>query len=111
MAILVGDLACALTLEPLLATGFAPECKLRVIQKVNDLLTTTMIGQELDLVLEARGHATEQDVLAMYRLKTAYYSFVAPLRMGAEPESMSPYHHVGPAPMTRTNTSQRESFR
>ncbi len=83
MAILVGDLACALTLEPLLATGFDADCKLRVIQKVNDLLTTTMIGQELDLVLEARGQASEKDVLAMYRLKTAHYSFVAPLHIGA----------------------------
>ncbi len=82
MAILAGDMCQCLALDLLSSLNFPLELKLRVIKKINDAIIKTVLGQELDLRLEAAGVSKTKDILRMYRLKTPQYSFECPLQMG-----------------------------
>jgi geranylgeranyl pyrophosphate synthase len=43
----------------------------------------TTVGEMLDVELAEKKYATPKDVLTVARLKTAYYTFIAPLTLGA----------------------------
>ena len=83
MAILVGDLAHCLAIDLFSTLEFEEELKARVLERLNKSITATIFGQELDLQFEAEGMARFEDVLTMYRLKTAQYTFECPLHVGA----------------------------
>lgn len=57
----------------------------RVVAAFDELITRTAEGQHLDLawVAEGRFNVTEPDYLAMVTLKSAYYTVVGPLALGA----------------------------
>lgn len=82
MAILAGDMCQCLALDVLSAINFPSDLKLRVIKKLNDTVIGTILGQELDIQLAASNISTTKDILRMYRLKTAQYTFECPLQMG-----------------------------
>jgi len=83
MGILAGDLSFCLAFELLLSSDFSPELKTQVMQKLQDTVTNTIFGQELDVRLEFNGSSKPSEILSVYKLKTAQYTFECPLHIGA----------------------------
>jgi geranylgeranyl diphosphate synthase type II len=87
IAVNVGDAMLALALGPLLDNMRVLDMgrALRILQVVATMARESAEGQalELDWVRRARWDLTDDDYLAMVDQKTGWYSFVAPLVMGA----------------------------
>ncbi len=81
LALNAGDALHALMWRVLAEAGFPPELLLEFAR----LVEKTAYGQHLDLYWIERGvlDLTEDDYFEMVRHKTAYYTAVAPLRIGA----------------------------
>jgi geranylgeranyl diphosphate synthase type I len=60
-----------------------PEVRIKAIQNVNKCFIATAHGQTLDIFNEVVAKVSEQDVLNVLEWKTAYYTFVNPLQLGA----------------------------
>lgn len=56
--------------------------KLEALRELSSALTRTVAGQIADINFQVMPEASEREVLAMMRHKTAYYSFVNPLQIG-----------------------------
>jgi geranylgeranyl diphosphate synthase type I len=82
MAIIVGDLAASMANEILFESNFPPEIILEALKQLQKVVYTTIPGEMLDVVMEARGTATEQEILRMHEGKTAFYTFEGPLQLG-----------------------------
>jgi geranylgeranyl diphosphate synthase type I len=83
MAIINGNICCALAYEALVESGFQADKILQVLKMMYDIIRFTAVGQLLDIVKATSGKATEEDVLRIHYLKTAKYSMEAPLCVGA----------------------------
>ncbi len=83
MGILAGDLSSCLAFKILLSSDFSSEIKNRVIGKLTETVTNTIFGEELDVRLEVNGLSKPAEILKVYYLKTARYTFEAPLQIGA----------------------------
>lgn len=87
VAVHVGDAMLALTLGPLLenmsAIGLGPA--LRVLDAIARMTRETVHGQamELDWVRQGVWALSDADYVQMVVLKTAWYSFIAPVEVGA----------------------------
>src|SRR3989344_4428932 len=75
MAILAGDLASQLATTLILSTTFDAEMKIRAISKLSETVKNAIFGQELDIRLETSPAPTPAEILNVYRLKTAQYTF------------------------------------
>lgn len=82
LALLAGDLCCAIAYEALSTSDFPSDRLLASINLMHEMIDATVVGQALDLVSPVLAVVSENDVLTIHRLKTAVYSFSAPLRMG-----------------------------
>lgn len=83
-AVNLGSTGFFLASEILAQTKFPPENKLKAISAFNNLIVYTALGQILDITIPAeKGLKKEEDVLAVERYKTAQYTAVGPLCMGA----------------------------
>lgn len=82
MAIITGDLAASMANEILFEADFSPEIILKALRQLQKVVYTTIPGEMLDVVMEARGKSTEQEVLKMHEGKTAFYTFEGPLHLG-----------------------------
>ncbi len=78
-----------------LPTGTAVQ-RAEALQEFGKMIMHTAAGQHLDLawVNARRFDVTEADYLAMVSLKTAYYTVVAPLRLGAWAAGVTPSPHL-----------------
>ncbi len=83
MAIVAGDMAAAFGNEIIFNSRFAPEQKQKALSKLQEIVVNTVSGEILDVVLEARGRATEKEILEVHRNKTAKYTVEGPLHLGA----------------------------
>lgn len=87
MAIVAGDMASALGYEILTSSPFFAKEKTRVLEKLNRTLYCTGYGQILELNLRKKiksgKKVSDNDVLTIYKKKTAFYTLVAPLQIGA----------------------------
>ena len=83
MAIVAGDIAAAFGNEIIFNSRFAPENKQKALSKLQEIVTNTVSGEILDVVLEAKGKATEKEVLEVHCNKTAKYTIEGPLQLGA----------------------------
>lgn len=82
-AILAGDLAWSLAQTLVLDTEWPADQKLAIFQLLNQTISTTIHGQELDVLLSVQ---TEPAVELLWRLaesKTGYYSIGLPLKLGS----------------------------
>jgi len=59
------------------------ERKLEALGRMNEYLARTGIGQMLDLISATKVPMPEEDILKIARYKTAYYTFLLPLEIGA----------------------------
>lgn len=87
IAVNVGDAMLALALQPLLDNMHRLDMgrALRILETVAVMARESAEGQavELDWVRHARWDLTDDDYLAMVDQKTGWYSFIAPMRIGA----------------------------
>ncbi|MBL8603305.1 MAG: polyprenyl synthetase family protein [Myxococcales bacterium] len=87
IAVNVGDAMLAMALEPLLDNMHVLDMgrALRILETVSVMARESAEGQavELDWVRHARWDATDAEYLAMVDQKTGWYSFVAPMTLGA----------------------------
>lgn len=84
IAVLAGDYSHMLGIDAILSSSFSSEIKIKVIKKINEMISDTIVGQELDIKIQSlKSSISEADILAMYKLKTAKYSFYYPLQIGA----------------------------
>ncbi|MFA5926455.1 MAG: polyprenyl synthetase family protein [Parcubacteria group bacterium] len=83
MAMVIGDMAAALGNEIIFNSCFKPEIVIRALDKLQDIVTTTVSGEIFDVMLEAKGKASEREVLEVFENKTAKYTVEGPLHLGA----------------------------
>lgn len=83
MAIVVGDLASAFGYEVLTSSDFSGSLKIKALDKLNDIISNTTLGQALDLILEMRESINLKEIFEMQRYKTAKYTIEGPLHLGA----------------------------
>jgi geranylgeranyl diphosphate synthase type I len=82
-AILAGDLAQALADQLLLEAGCPTERIPFVLGRFNDMRTQAVTGEFLDLLSAERGEQDEEGARRVAALKSASYTVVGPLLMGA----------------------------
>jgi geranylgeranyl diphosphate synthase, type I len=85
ISIIVGDLIYGLGIRAFMDIEEKPERKERALRKLLDASVYTGTGQFLELLSGLRpvGDVSKNDILRIYDLKTACYSFCAPLAIGA----------------------------
>jgi geranylgeranyl diphosphate synthase type I len=82
MAITAGDYTHTMANEILYDIDFEPEITLAALRKIQAIVTRTIPGEMLDVLMGAKGTATEEEILRMYEGKTARYTFEGPLHLG-----------------------------
>ena len=83
MALVVGDMAAAAGNEIIFNSKFSPERILKALDKLQNIVSVTVGGELMDVVLEARRKATEKEILKVHENKTAKYTVEGPLHLGA----------------------------
>jgi len=87
MGMVYGDLVNSLGYEILSNSNFSDKYKIRAINKLNEAVCLTGSGQMFEMRLRekmGRGKKiSENEIIAIYGNKTAFYSFLAPLQIGA----------------------------
>lgn len=83
MAMIAGDMAASMANEIIFNSQFPPKIIIKALDKLQDIVYVTIPGEMLDVVMEYRGTATEQEILKMYDGKTGRYTFEGPLQLGA----------------------------
>lgn len=83
MAIVLGDVSCGLGYEILsLCQQLPPNNILKAINKMGEILRLTASGEMLDIMLSTKKKVKEEEILKIYRLKTASYTIEGPLHLG-----------------------------
>lgn len=83
-AICLGDIGFFLAYRLLTESSFDDGLKLKATTFFTQSIIKTTYGEMLDIELSYKNdEVTQSDILAVTRLKTAYYTFVAPLTLGA----------------------------
>ncbi len=83
IALVAGDMAAAFGNEIIFNSKFTPEKKQRALLKLQEIVVNTVSGEILDVMLEAKGRASEKEILEVHRNKTAKYTVEGPLHLGA----------------------------
>ncbi len=83
MALNVGDIALLAGYEILSRSNFPPERKLETLNRMLRGVINTGSGQAFDITLEAKGKATEKDIIDLHYAKTGIYTYENPLHTGA----------------------------
>lgn len=83
MALVVGDMAAAAGNEIIFNSRFSPEKILKALSKLQDIVSVTVAGEMMDVILEAKRKATEKEVLKVHENKTAKYTIEGSLHLGA----------------------------
>ncbi|MEK7167946.1 MAG: polyprenyl synthetase family protein, partial [Patescibacteria group bacterium] len=83
MALNLGDIILTLGYELLLKCGFEPELVNKAAAKLLRTAINTGYGQALDISLEKIPDMDESDPIAVYKTKTALYTYENPLVIGA----------------------------
>lgn len=82
MALLAGDLCCAIAYETLATSKFSPDRILATIMRMHAMIDATVTGQALDTIRPLNAGANPEEVEKIHILKTAKYTVEGPLQMG-----------------------------
>lgn len=82
LAITLGDMVCAWGNDCIFGIDLPRGQVKSAIKKVQEVVHRTGIGQIRDMYIEFAGAATEEEIIEMYKDKTAYYSLAGPLQIG-----------------------------
>ncbi len=80
--IALADIGFFLAVRLLSSASFPAEYKNQAIQAFSQTVINTCLGEVLDVELPHLKKRTDQDVIAIHTLKTAYYTIIDPLRLG-----------------------------
>jgi len=83
MGLIAGDILAILGSEAILNSDFPVKRKLKAVERFNRAVINTCFGQALDIVSACNKDTNEEDIKRVYELKTAIYTFEAPLHIGA----------------------------
>ncbi|MFC1644659.1 polyprenyl synthetase family protein [Patescibacteria group bacterium] len=83
IAIIAGDMLHAMASMALYNSGFSAELILKALNNLQSIVAVTIVGEAQDVHIEYRGKATEEEVIEVYRNKTAKYTIEGPLHTGA----------------------------
>jgi len=90
MAMIAGDVLAIMGSEAILNSDFPIRRKLLAVERFNRAVVNTCFGQALDIISACDKNANERDIKRVYELKTAIYTFEAPLQIGAILAGASP---------------------
>jgi geranylgeranyl diphosphate synthase type I len=83
-AICLGDVGIALSNRLVLDGAFGADKKTKALRIFSDVQTNTMDGEMLDVYLsQKKDYGDEKAILKISELKTAWYTIVGPLQLGA----------------------------
>jgi geranylgeranyl diphosphate synthase, type I len=82
MAIVAGDMAGSMAYEVIFNSSFPDRTILEGMNKIQEIVYKTLPGEMLDVVMEAKGEGTEEEVMRMHEGKTARYTFEGPIHLG-----------------------------
>lgn len=83
MAIIIGDTISTLGSQVIFESGFSPELIVRALNKLQKIVSMTVIGESEDIHIEKKKQASVREILKMYEYKTAKYTIEGPLHLGA----------------------------
>jgi len=83
MAIIAGDLASSFGHKVLADSKFSGDVRSRAILEMNKIISNTIVGEAMDVVLAAKDKYEKPDIIDMQIYKTAKYTIEGPLRLGA----------------------------
>lgn len=83
IAIIMGDMLYAFGNDIIFTSPFPKEKIFEALSKVQHIVSLTVVGQARDIYMEYKKEASEEEILAMYKNKTAKYTVEGPLHMGA----------------------------
>lgn len=82
LALIIGDIIYAFMNKIILEASFDQTATIRGLTQLHKVSITTAIGQVQDIAIGCAKKITADDVLAMYKNKTARYTFEGPLHIG-----------------------------
>ena len=83
-SICLGDLGCFLSINLLSDARFNQNLKGKAVSLMSQIMHDTTLGQMLDILgAKNKNKLSEKDILDIYYQKTAKYSFIGPLQIGA----------------------------
>ncbi|MDO8619641.1 MAG: polyprenyl synthetase family protein [Candidatus Daviesbacteria bacterium] len=82
-AIGLGDVGLFLPIKIITETHFDPDLKNKATNFFSQTIINTGLGEVLDVELPHLGLVSEEDVLTIHKLKTAFYTVSGPLILGA----------------------------
>ncbi|MFA6096289.1 MAG: polyprenyl synthetase family protein [Candidatus Paceibacterota bacterium] len=83
MAIIAGDLASSFGHKVLADSKFPGDVRSKAILEMNKIISNTIVGEAMDVVLAAKDKYEKPDIIDMQIYKTAKYTIEGPLRLGA----------------------------
>ncbi len=82
MAILVGDVAASMANEVIFNANFPAEKIIAALNKLQNIVYQTVPGEMIDVMMEFKNEATEEEIIRMHEGKTARYTFEGPIHLG-----------------------------
>ncbi len=79
----LGDVGFFLTNKVIADSNFQDDIKIKALSAFSQMTITTGLGQLLDVELPHKNSRNEKDVLKVHHLKTAHYTIIYPLLLGA----------------------------
>lgn len=83
IALIMGDMLHSLGNDIIFRSDFPKERIFAALSRLQDIVSFTVVGQARDVYMEFKREASEEEILAMYRNKTAKYTVEGPLHLGA----------------------------
>jgi geranylgeranyl diphosphate synthase, type I len=82
MAIIIGDMVCALGNQVLFDSKFPPAQVIKALSRLQEIVSLTVVGQAQDIKMGYLRKTNEEEVMRMYENKTARYTIEGPLHLG-----------------------------
>lgn len=83
IALIIGDMLYSFGNDIIFQSGFPKEQIFQALSRLQRVVSFTVIGQARDVYMEYKREASEEEILGMYRNKTAKYTVEGPLHIGA----------------------------
>lgn len=83
IAMIIGDMLYSFGNDILFHADFSKERVFAALSRLQNIVSFTVVGQARDIYMEYKREASEEEILLMYRNKTAKYTVEGPLHLGA----------------------------
>ena len=83
IALIMGDMLYAFGNDIIFQADFPQDRIFKALSRLQQVVSFTVVGQARDIYMEYKREASEEEILAMYKNKTAKYTVEGPLHIGA----------------------------